>query len=193
MSSDLEHKWQRILAWHKRNVPRGMFRLARGVSEKRITDLEKLIGQPLPEDVRKSFRLHDGTAGTWLLFHGAVMPLGEIARMWERYREWQKTGYGIGPDWETNALRGPIKPIWWSTRRIPITDNGGGDPVMLDLDPARGGCRGQVIAYNHEIGPLHVLARSFAGWLGKIADGLEAGKYVYIAGEETVALPGMYD
>jgi cell wall assembly regulator SMI1 len=189
---DIQEVWQRILAWHQLNAPRGKFRLARGASAKRIASLERLIEQPLPNDLRESYQLHDGTAGTWLLFYGEVMPLDGIGRMWERYREWQKTGYGIGPDWKTHAIQGPIKPIWWSTLRIPITDNGGGDPVMIDLDPAKGGRRGQVIAYNHEIGPKQVLARSFAGWLEKIANALEAGEYVYIEEAGTVAPPGMY-
>jgi hypothetical protein len=32
-----------------------------------------------------------------------------------------------------------IKPIWWNQLRLPLTDNGGGDPVTLDMDPAGAG------------------------------------------------------
>jgi cell wall assembly regulator SMI1 len=144
--------------------------------------------------VRESYLLHDGTAGTWLLYYGEVMPLTGVETMWRRYGDWQQeNGYGLGEDWQTRTITGPIKPVWWSPLRVPLTNNGGGDPVMLDLDPGKGGIRGQVIKFSHEVGPTNVLAPSWSEWLGVIADELAAGKYVYLENEDTIAPPGFYD
>jgi cell wall assembly regulator SMI1 len=190
----LDNNWKRIALWHKRNARRGKFQLARGASMRRLDALEKALGIYLPADVRESYLLHNGTAGTWLLYHGEVMPLGGVEAAWQRYGEWQQdNGYGFGEDWKTGAINGPIKPVWWNPLRIPVTDNGGGDPIMLDLDPGKGGTRGQVIKFNHEVGPVNVLASSWTEWLSVIADDLEAGKYVYLEEAETVAPPGFYD
>ena len=47
---------------------------------------------------------------------------------------------------------------------------------MLDLDPAEGGVRGQIIEFSHEVGPCAVLARSWSEWLAGIADRYESGE-----------------
>ena len=149
------------------------------------------MAQPLPADVRESYLLHNGTGGAFLLYFGELMTLDDIEKMWRRYGEWQEADeYGIGDDWKTSA-KGPIKPFWWSPARIPMTDNGGGDPVFLDLDPAKGGRAGQLLKYNHETGPEFVLSQSLSAWLATIANDLERGKYLYIEDAETVAPPGM--
>jgi cell wall assembly regulator SMI1 len=184
--------WKRITDWHDGNARRGRFPLARGAPPEQVDALERTIGARLPDDVRESYLLHNGTG--WLLTYGEVMPVEGVEAMWRRYDQWQReNGYGLGADWQPDQLSGPIKSIWWNRLRIPVTDNGGGDPVMIDLDPAEGGTRGQVIKFSHEVGPVRVLAPSWAEWLRGIADGLEAGKYVYIESEDTVAPPGFYD
>jgi cell wall assembly regulator SMI1 len=125
--------------------------------------------------VRESYLLHDGTSD--LLGFGEVMPLSRVEAMWRMYDQWQReNGYGLGPSWEPEEVEGPIKRVWWSPLRIPLTDIGGGDPVMVDLDPAEGGTRGQVIRFSHEVGPRKVLARNWAEWLRGIADELNAGR-----------------
>lgn len=168
--------------------------MAKGASKRRLDAFERALGLYLPADVRESFLLHNGTAGTWLLYHGEVMPLDGAAAMWRRYGEWQnENGYGLGEDWQTRAIIGPIKPIWWNPLRIPFTDGGGGNPVMIDLDPGKGGTRGQVIKFNHEVGPVDVLGRSWSEWVERIADELEAGKHVYQEEHDTVAPQGCFD
>jgi hypothetical protein len=49
---------------------------------------------------------------------------------------------------------------------------------MIDLDPAAGGVVGQLLEFDHEVGPRCVLAPSFTAWLQRIATGLEEGKFV---------------
>jgi cell wall assembly regulator SMI1 len=89
-------------------------------------------------------------------------------------------------------IDGPIKPIFWNTKRIFVTDSSG-DHLTLDLDPPEEGHYGQVLDHRHEVGPRSVLAPSWSAFLSQLADDLEAGKYIYVEEENTVALPGMYN
>jgi cell wall assembly regulator SMI1 len=166
--------------------------MAKGASQRRLAAFEKRLGLLLPDDIRESYSLHNGTAGTiGLLYFGDVMSLEGIEARWNRYGMWQQdNGYGLGEGWRPDEIKGPIKPIWWSPLRIPVTDTP--DPVMIDLDPGKGGVRGQVIKFSHEIGPTQVLAPSWSEWLKGIADQLEAGQFVYLEAERTVAPPGFY-
>ena len=190
---NLVEVWQRIAVWHEDNTPAGLFRLAPGASDAEISEFETAIGNTLPADVRQSFSIHNGGLGHACLLWYEMLPLQSIFKTWQRYLEWQtNNGWGLGDDWRPFDVRGPIKPQWWTARRIPLLD-ADGDHVMLDLDPPEDGTYGQIIEHSHEIGPKLVLAASWLDWLNRLADGLEAGKYVYVEDEETVAPPGMYD
>jgi cell wall assembly regulator SMI1 len=72
-----------------------------------------------------------------------------------------------------------VKATWWNPFRLPLTDNGGGDPVTLDLDPAEDGDNGQILRFNHEVGPIKVIAGNFGEWLERVASDLESGELAY--------------
>jgi cell wall assembly regulator SMI1 len=198
--------WDRIFAWYDANTPPGTLAANPGASERQVAELESLVGTRLPDEFRASCRLLDGTRRGWLLYHGALLPLAGIAAEWQWYRKQAEQGYGEGPDYECRQVESPeIKPVWWTPLRLPITDNGGGDHDMLDLDPAAGGSRGQIIHMSHEVGPVCLLVRprrrrtdqlslwddgdesdpvaalgrGMAGWLAQIADELESGVHAY--------------
>ena len=54
--------------------------------------------------------------------------------------------------------------------------SGGGDLICVDLDPDEGGVVGQVLEYDHELGPIAVLAPSVQAWLEHLVDKMEAGR-----------------
>ena len=176
----IRETWYRIRSWHKKITPPATFRVNRGTTERRLARFEETLGTSVPSEFRDSYLAHNGTGESWLLYHGSLLSLDGILRFWNRYKLWQREkGYGVGEDWVPHNINGPIKPLWWNVRRLPITDNGGGDPVTVDLDPANGGTVGQIIKVNHEVGPTNVLATDIGAWLEEIATGLEAGRYVY--------------
>lgn len=150
----------------------------RGASLRAIARLEKLLGTQLPDDIRESLKIHDG--GYWWVLpnFGELLPVGEIERQWSMYRDWQQEGtYGNdSSNWEAEDIHGPIKPIFWNVKRIPITDNSG-DHLMLDLDPPGDGTYGQIIDHSHEVGPKRVVAASWSEFLANLVDDLESGKY----------------
>lgn len=206
VARSVARSWDRILAWYNAKTPPGTLSANPGATERQLAELESLVGTHLPEDFQESYRLVDGTGRGWLLYHGSLLSLAQIAAEWQKYRKWWvEQGYFEGPAFRPRQLESPeIKPVWWTTRRLPITDNGGGDPVMLDLDPASGGTRGQIIDTSHEVGPTSVLVRprrrvdqpylwdmgnetdpiaglgtGMAGWLAQIAYELESGVHAY--------------
>jgi cell wall assembly regulator SMI1 len=209
----VEESWQRICEWYGHHVPADEFRPASRATEEQIVALEEVLGIRLPDDMRQSYRVHNGTDRTYLVQWGDLISLEEIAAQWQTFSEWQRDdgwgegeeyttediGWGYGasyearvPDAEQPRVTGePIKPIWWNPLRIPVTDISGADPIFVDLDPAEGGVRGQIISYSHEVGPLRVLASSWSEWLEGIADALDAGKLVY-EGDGGVYPPGYY-
>lgn len=173
----MEEAWLRIVAWYGANTPPGTLRLPPGTTEEALQAAERRIGFKLPTDLRDFYRLHDGLSGKWLVHYGAFHSLAQLIAAWESHRKLEPLQRGRA-EWIPVELCGAIRPAWWSTRRVLITNIGGTDGVMSDLDPAAGGTVGQLIEFNHEVGPRCVLAPSFTTWLQRIANGLEEGKFV---------------
>jgi cell wall assembly regulator SMI1 len=183
--SDLRHVWQRIAQWHQENLPEALRDggrqqefLSVGASGGELTDAEQVMGLVLPADIRESYRLHDGSQNGY-----AILPWGyhllSLAGVVASWRMWQShVAEGMWVEVATDP-EGPIRPVHWNHRWVPISHNNGGDHQCVDLDPAPGGKAGQVIAFNHEVGPVRVLADGFGAWLGAYAAGLEAGRYRY--------------
>src|SRR4051812_24277615 len=60
--------------------------LAGGASEHDISRLEQTLGFRLPEEVRQSYAIHDGTGGRDLYTAYGLSDLEEIARNWTEMR-----------------------------------------------------------------------------------------------------------
>ena len=132
--------WKRIAAWHEEHAPPGKFKLNPGASAEAIRSFEATIGTKLPEDFRESLRLHDG-GSCWILWYGELLTLDRIEQQWREYRDRQASGdYAVDgdPSWAPLDIDGPIKPVFWNTKRIYVTDNSG-DHLTLDLDPPEDG------------------------------------------------------
>jgi cell wall assembly regulator SMI1 len=169
--------WERIADWYRRNNLE--FRPLPGASEEQIQALEVAIGMRLPEDVRESYRIHDGTAQrSNLLYYGEVQTLAQIEKTMRMYRQMQEEEeFGVEEP-ERMRPEGAIKPYSWSPLRIPVTDNCGVH-VLIDLDPDAAGTMGQALDFQYAAGPLVILARSWSDWLAEVADRLEDGTYVF--------------
>ena len=181
----LEKSWKRIVAWYEANVGPGSFPLAPGASRNEIEALEKVIGANLPDDFRNSMLLHNGgELGCWIPWrNGYLLSLDQILREWKMYNKTYQQGgreslCSPDSDYVPPNMKGPIKPIFWNPRRVPVTENGERH-LMLDLDPPAKGHYGQVISFADE-GPRAVVAASWADFLEGFANDLETGKLVYV-------------
>jgi cell wall assembly regulator SMI1 len=191
----VEDAWRRIVAWYEANTPPGTLLLPPGATETAIRSAERAMGLSLPSDLRAFYRLHDGLGGKWLLHYGEFFSLAKMLDGWEAHRHLersQRTQIAKG-GWVPLDLNGPIRPVWWSPRRVPVTWIGASDGVMADLDPAAGGDVGQLVEFLHEVGPRCVLATSFTAWLRRLAAGLEAGLFECDSYGDEVTPRGYYE
>jgi cell wall assembly regulator SMI1 len=117
--------------------------------------------------------IHDGSGNLWLHDRGVFLSLEGLLEAWEQ--EFDLWGDGDNDEWATPE--GPIKKKWFSRKWLPALDTWCGDYTCLDLDPAKGGKRGQVLSWYHDNGPTRVIAPSFGTLLQQFAQELEAGLY----------------
>src|SRR5262249_34037477 len=125
------------------------------------------------EGLRASYLLHDGSGDALLPWGYLLLTLQQMVREWQTLRRlFEKENWPGNPN-------GPIRPVHWDIRWIPVASNKSGDFHFVDRAPAPGGTVGQVFSFNHEVGPVRVLGKSFGEWLAEYADQLEAGVYYY--------------
>jgi cell wall assembly regulator SMI1 len=80
-----------------------------------------------------------------------------------------------------------VKRRWWNHKWVPFLDPDLGDKTCIDLDPAKGGKRGQVFYWSHTGGPGYVIAPSYGELLAGFAQDLEEGRYVCRRGFQGLA------
>src|SRR5262249_44725352 len=173
-SKSIAESWERIRAFYPHQI------LNPGATPAAIAAFEEAIGLVLPDDFKESLRLHDGGDDFWFTeTSGEFLSLDGMLKQWKMYRQAQRKGeYATeDEDWEASDIEGPIKPIFWNTKRIFVTDNSG-DHWTLDLDPPEDGAYGQILDQSHEGGPTQVLARSWTDLLSQLVVGVEDGKYL---------------
>jgi cell wall assembly regulator SMI1 len=189
----MKRLWQRIERWFADNVDSSRFSVPDGATQEDIERAEAALGIGLPSDVRKSYLLHDGSNRIWLWPNGYLMPLFPPAHLSKRKQRqfrpvvasWQnrfdilESGGWDDLGCESNPV-GPIRTDHWHVRWIPILDNYCGDAVCVDLAPAKGGKRGQIIEWDHEVGATQVLAEGFREFLEQIANQLEGGSLRFV-------------
>lgn len=171
-SKNIAESWERIRAFapHQSLHP--------GASPAAIAAFEKATGLTLPDDFKESLRLHDGGDNFWFTpTSGEFLSLDGMLKQWKMLRQALRKGEYASEDWPASDVEGPIKPVFWNSKWIFVTDNSG-DHWTLDLDPPADGTYGQIIDHSHEVGPTQVLARSWAELLSQLAVGLEDGKYL---------------
>lgn len=173
--------WQRIEAALRATAPDLVAQMPDGASAVAIAALEARLGLALPDEVRELYALHDGSGGAEILpqwNYGRVngvslLPLNRVVSEREIWIELLDGGDFEGSEATPD---GPIKQDWWNRRWVPVTSNGGGDHLCIDLDPAPGGTVGQVIDFSHESGPKSVVASGLRAFLAAYADDLESGR-----------------
>jgi cell wall assembly regulator SMI1 len=180
----VSESWNRIATWASANLPPNVFRLSPGATEQEIADLEALVGSPLPEDVRESYRIHNGTDETvfpcyWsdgeLLpqEYGELVTLKVMGEMFELHRKIEHNNE------KAEILTPEIKPVQWSSRRLVLTNDASDSGLRVDLDPAEAGTIGQIIRHDRSFGPVKVVAPSWEALLQRIADDADAGLFAY--------------
>ncbi len=126
-----------------------------------IKRLEDTLGTRLPRTMRDSYRIHDGQTVTdlheMLYEHEELLSIDHIISAWE---EWQQLAAGGAFAYRMPVAARGVQPLWWHPLWIPITSNGAGGYHCIDLDPAEGGRKGQIIHIDRRGAARMVVARS---------------------------------
>jgi cell wall assembly regulator SMI1 len=170
-------------SWVEQQGPRPpLFR--QPAEEKEIEQLEAHCRVQLPDRDRRLWRLHDGCRKR--SYPIALRPAGRtwwrILSISEVAHDWDLRGKIAAAHPFGGAARtiGPVRRVWWNVRWIPIAEDGTGDFVCLDMDPAEGGKPGQLVLYMHDSDERQVIHSSLSEWLCEFADDLERGDYVFV-------------
>ncbi len=175
--------WARLERWVKKHFPPQLRRLNPGASEAEIVKLEKSLKQNLPDDVRESWRIHNGQGqcDEGLIFQCHLSTLVGIEEDWRMaleaiaYEEAHPERVfldGVSSTPPGAILHEEVTKGW-----IPIHRRDR-EHIGIDLNPGATGESGQVITYRCDIKDYYVLAQSWAHFLEDVADELEAGNFV---------------
>ena len=160
-----------------------------GASEEEIQIAEAALGVVFPEDVRASYRIHNGRMliGDSDQRLRRLCSLQEMVHLWEMMKTYAHGEKGkVADDWLTwNGQPIRVRVETWNVKWIPLLDSDG-DLFCLDLAPTSHGQMGQIIDSDAENGMDHTwLAPGWHAFLSTFADDLEAGLYCYENGALT--------
>lgn len=169
--------WHRVEAWLAVHAPKARADLRPPATEEAIRDAEEALGVALPDAVRGSFRVHDGQSGlaAYIMDGWMLLPLEFVVSEWRFLLGMLESGQWVDTSGEPI---GPVQPRWWMPAWIPLLSNGCGDYQCVDLAPAPGGTRGQIVQFWHTDGARSVVAETFGSLLDRIADDYSAEDFV---------------
>jgi cell wall assembly regulator SMI1 len=149
--------WHRIDRWLCANAPLVFQHLGTGATDEEFDLTESRFHARFPLDLRRSYRIHDGSGEVTLFDEGTLMSL-------QRMRDtvvWS---------------RRPADMAW---EHIPFVDTGSGEYCGVDCSQALGENYGRMIwLLKHETGrPKSVIASGFQHYLERFANALERGCY----------------
>ena len=168
--------WQRIDKWLGVNAPQVLDTLQPGASEEEIRETEKSLSVEFPDDMKDSYRIHNGqSSGNGGFINGLeFLSLTRVREEWAIWKDLLDSGEFEGYESEPEKK---VRPDWWNPKWIPLTSDWGGNHECLDLAPTEEGDVGQIISMWHDDAERQVIANSFRGWLEQFANDLEAGRY----------------
>jgi cell wall assembly regulator SMI1 len=167
--------WEKVENWLRANCPRAYKNLGKPAKDAKIAQLEKKLSVKLPAEAIDIYRRHDGqTMGPPIAGDWKFLSLKSVEIQWEIQKKLLDDGAFASA---TATAKGPVRPLWWNAKWIPVTFNGSGDLQCIDLDPADGGKIGQIVVYRHDHELRECIAESFVAWLDDLATDMESGKF----------------
>ena len=145
-------------------------------TDKEIKALEAKLKISFPEGLKSFYKIHNGQKAQThgILPSGVLLSLEEI---WKQYSIWSKLVNSGTFDNRTSEPETRIKNDWYNLKRIPITHDGSGNRLCLDLDPSEEGIYGQIITMEHETPDRDIVAESLEKWIEKVIHEFQNGKY----------------
>ena len=180
--ANVEDSWQRLEHWLANAAPEILASLRPGCTDAQLGEFEEQVQLSLPEDVKNSFRIHDGQEEYTAA--GAIVgePLDSLANVCsglaayrQLYEDEQQSDHDSGlADRATSFPPGAIQCEYVTPNWIPLGD-WDGNCYGIDLNPGPNGVMGQVINFGRDEDDKYVLALSWAHFLEDVVEELEAG------------------
>ena len=180
---DVPTVWKRIEAAVGKLAPGLLGNLAKGATDKQIAAFEKTIKRKLPEEVRDSFRAHNGQRH-WAFEHPVILGFDFGSLKWasEQWKMWadledeedlNEYARESGRSTPKDAINlGYANRDW-----IPLGSFGENSLLGVDFVPGPKGVPGQVINFGRDEEYKVVLAWSWGWFLSDLAEELEAGNF----------------
>ena len=148
-----------------------------GADEAALRRTEARLGKAMPGEIRLLYAVHDGQpeGAPSLYLNQRWLPLDLVAVAWEDLCLRHCT---VDATAEAGSGRSGIRDErLWSADWLPLFGSPRGDHYCVDLrsEPAAG--YGRIIWFLYDHPERAVVARSLTQMLGRVADGVEAGRW----------------
>jgi cell wall assembly regulator SMI1 len=140
------------------------------LTESRISELELLIGKPLPPDLKELYVFSngeiDGADGIGVFFDYHFLSLEAVARkmaMLDAVAEyWSRFPDAIDI---SSRPANAVKCVVYSSGWLPFATDGNGNYLAIDFSPAESGTPGQVISFGRDDYIYFRISESFTEFL----------------------------
>ena len=177
-SSRMQQVWNRLERWCREHMPEVLPSLERGASESMLQATERRLGgQRLPEDLRESFKVHNGQdeGYTGILFGLWLLPLSQVENFWNSFPHPTSEENQSGS--HTSFPEGAVQCLFAHPGWIPLTYDSGGNWLGVDLAPGPQGKVGQVILFGRDERTKYVAAPDWGSLMEEFVRKLEAGEF----------------
>ena len=145
--------WKMLEEWLQIAAPESLAHLYEGATEQQLQATETALGFALPEDLKASWSLHNGTASFFFSGWGFLT----LEQMLRAYQAQQ----GIEE---------------WPPTYLPFAEDGGGGYLCVDRERSKGEPLGRIVFFDYEFG-ASVVAPDFWHLMSWFVNDLEDGEY----------------
>ncbi|MGG4144368.1 SMI1/KNR4 family protein [Paenibacillus algorifonticola] len=155
-------------------------------TEAEIAQVESRLGLSFPDELRSLYLLHNGeeSEGPGLFMGLRFLSLDELASEWQ---VWADLEADFGEESGHYSV-----PLGWIEERyinrgwLPISEDGGGNHLGVDMAPAPSGVTGQIINFGRDEETKYVIALTLGELLKFIRDTVKEGQFSINREEEWV-------
>ncbi|RXZ83025.1 SMI1/KNR4 family protein [Paenibacillaceae bacterium] len=145
--------------------------------EAEIAATEQEMGVKFPDALRELYKLHNGQHddGPGLFFGLQFLSLEGMLAQW---KVWEELADDFAEEGDHYAVPAEaIKEAYINVKWLPLSHDGGGNHLGMDLDPGTAGVAGQVINFGRDEATKYVIAITLTDLLQFIAETVKDGHY----------------
>jgi cell wall assembly regulator SMI1 len=176
--SSIPELWQTLEAWLQQHLPELLADLNPGCTDDQLAALEQRLGCQLPEDFKAFYKIHNGQQdeATGLFFGLPYLSLEAIDEQWSMWQELSTEDFANEMT-GTAYPEGAIIPTYINLKWIPLTEDGSGNHLGIDLDPGPTGTLGQIINFGPDEIDRFAIAPSLTAFLRWMLDQYQSGNF----------------